>query len=189
MPSKATRAIVALVVLVCVSIVYFRFRRSLLLALLFAVFALAGIGGAAAIITIPPLPRIVLSLVVAGGFVLAAARHAFRFGNDAIVGMQWHRQRDKSAIILHLADGREVAATITSTYCSPWFAALSVRARAGGRRYFVAAAFDGADSFRLLRMHLLAFNLSDGFRLHKNDGTGGATFFYDRLKEYYDKRR
>lgn len=157
MPSKATRANFALVVLVFV-IVYFRFRRSFVLALLFAGFALACAGGALAIITIPPPLRIVLSLAVIGGFGFAAARYALRIGKDAVIGMHWHIHKDKSAIVLHFADGREVAAKITSTYCSPWFAAIN--ARAGKNHHFVAAAYDGADSFRLLRMRLLALELS-----------------------------
>lgn len=187
MPSKATRAMPRAVVLVFVSIVYFRFRRSFVLFALFALFAFSCAGGAMAIITIPPPPRMFLVLAVLGGFVFAAARHAFRAGKNAITGMQWHRQKAKSAIVLHFGDGREEPAVIVSTYCSPWFAAI--RARAGKKKYFVAAAFDGTDSFRLLRMHLLAFELSGGFRLHQNDGTGGATGYYDRLKGYYDKWR
>lgn len=131
-----------------------------MLALLFAGFALAGAGGALAIISIPSPLRVVLSLAVVAGFVLAAARHAFRIGKDAITGMQWHVHKDKTAIVLHFADGREVAAAITSTYCSPWFAAIC--ARAGKDKHFIAAAFDGADSFRLLRMRLLALELSGG---------------------------
>ena len=109
-----------------------------------------------AIITIPQASRIVLSILVFGGFVFAISRYALRFGGRAIVAMHWPQKQD--AVMLHFADGAEMPAVITSTYCASWFVAIN--AKAGKHNYFIAAALDGADSFRLLRMRVLALALS-----------------------------
>ena len=89
-------------------------------------------------ITIPQASRIVLSILVFGGFVFAISRYALRFGGRAIVAMHWPQKQD--AVMLHFADGAEMPAVITSTYCASWFVAIN--AKAGKHNYFIAAALE-----------------------------------------------
>ncbi len=94
---------------------------------------------------------------------MAAKRHALRRGKGAVAAMHWPLGgREPRAVMLVFADGKETRGEIRGAFCSSWFAAVTVKA--GGKKHFVAAAADSADSpqiFRRLRIRLIALSNPD----------------------------